>query len=237
MAYRPCVTDPQLIGVGRNADVFALDERRVVRRYRDGGDVTAEAAVMTYLANRGFPVPVVYAAAGSDLVMERLDGSTMLQALVEGVLSVDAAGRVLAGLHRRLHQVPPPRGGDDSILHLDLHPDNVMLTARGPVVIDWRNQAEGPADLDVALTAVILAQVAADESHDSADLAADLLARFLRYAGGDPARMVGRAVDMRRADSALSAEEVGLLARASAIIQTCLRRPVDDFDRLPGSTQ
>lgn len=215
--------DPPVIGVGRNADVFALDERRVLRRYRDGGDVAAEAAVMTYLADHQFPVPIVYAAEGSDLVMERLDGPTMLQALVEGVLAVDAAARVLADLHRRLHQVPPQHGGDGSILHLDLHPDNVMLSARGPVVIDWRNQAEGPADLDVALTAVILAQVAADASHDWARLAADLLTPFLVYAGGDPARMVDRAVDMRRTDSALTVEEVGLLAQAATIIRACLR--------------
>jgi hypothetical protein len=33
------------IGTGRNADVFALGDDRVLRRYRDGGDVSAEAAV------------------------------------------------------------------------------------------------------------------------------------------------------------------------------------------------
>jgi aminoglycoside phosphotransferase (APT) family kinase protein len=32
-------------------------------------------------------------------------------------------------------------------LHGDFHPGNVVLTQRGPVVIDWRNTTEGPPDL------------------------------------------------------------------------------------------
>jgi hypothetical protein len=37
------------LGSGRTADVYALDERRVLRRYRTGGDVRAEAEVMRHL--------------------------------------------------------------------------------------------------------------------------------------------------------------------------------------------
>jgi Ser/Thr protein kinase RdoA (MazF antagonist) len=66
----------------------------------------------------------------------------------------------LARLHRELHAIPPPdslHGEGASILHLDLHPANVMLTLRGPVIIDWANAARGDAALDVALAAVVLA--------------------------------------------------------------------------------
>ena len=35
------------------------------------------------------------------------------------------------------------------------------------MVIDWRNSAEGPPDLDLAVSALILAQVAADEAHET----------------------------------------------------------------------
>lgn len=35
-----------LLASGRDADVFAIDALRVLRRYRDGSEVTAEAAVM-----------------------------------------------------------------------------------------------------------------------------------------------------------------------------------------------
>ena len=67
-----------LIGAGRAADVYALDERRVLRRYRNGDSSEREAAVMTYLAGAGFPVPRVHDASGPDLVLERLSGRDML---------------------------------------------------------------------------------------------------------------------------------------------------------------
>lgn len=74
------------IGVGRDADVYALGPDRVVRRYRRGGDVGREAGIMRHLAAHGYPVPVVYRAEGPDLEMERLDGPTMLAMLVAGDL-------------------------------------------------------------------------------------------------------------------------------------------------------
>jgi hypothetical protein len=45
---------------GREADVFALDDGRVLRRYRTGADATGEAEVMAYAAGLGFPVPEVF---------------------------------------------------------------------------------------------------------------------------------------------------------------------------------
>jgi len=42
------------------------------------------------------------------------------------------------------------------IVHLDLHPMNVMLAARGPVVIDWANASRGHALSDACLTYVLL---------------------------------------------------------------------------------
>jgi aminoglycoside phosphotransferase (APT) family kinase protein len=208
------------LGSGRDADVYAIDERRVLRRYRRGGDVTAEAAVMTYLAAAGFPAPVVYGADGPDLVLERLAGPTMLSALAVGELGIEEGATILADLHRRLHEVPARISGDPGvrILHLDLHPDNVMLTGRGPVVIDWRNTAEGPPALDVALTSVILAQVAVDETHDLAPAAAVMLTAFLRRAGGDPVSMLDEAVARRGADPALTAAEVDRLPAVARLI-------------------
>ncbi|MFI0517473.1 phosphotransferase [Streptomyces sp. WSLK1-5] len=65
-------------------------------------------------------------------------------------------------LLHRLHSVPARVSADPAnrILHLDLHPDNVMLTSGTPVVIDWRNTEEGPPGLDWGMSALILAQVA-----------------------------------------------------------------------------
>ncbi|HLL66927.1 MAG TPA: phosphotransferase [Micromonosporaceae bacterium] len=208
------------VAAGRDADVYAIDERRVLRRYRNGGDVANEVKIMTHVARFGFPVPAVYEANGADIVMERMDGPTMLAACATGDLGLAEAGGQLADLHRRLHALPPRVGkaSDDRILHLDLHPENIMMTARGPVVIDWRNAAEGPADLDVALSAVILAQVAVDEAHPMAASATTLLSAFLQAADGAPLSALARAAATRRDDPALTAVEVLRIDAAVALI-------------------
>jgi len=210
------VTEPILLASGRDADVFVIDAHQVLRRYRDGGDVTPEATIMVYVAGFGFPTPNVYEASGADLVMERLDGPTMTQALAAGDLDVHAGGALLADLHSRLHALPPRLSADpaDRILHLDLHPDNVMLVPRGPVVIDWRNATEGPADLDLALSGLILAEVAVDEEHEMAVPAGVLLAAFLEHVDGDPRRLLDRAATIRRHNPTLTEREVGLVDSA-----------------------
>jgi hypothetical protein len=115
------VPGPVLLARGRTADVYALDSKRVLRRYRDGGDVSPEAVVMAYLDDLGFVVPRVEAAAGTDLVMERLDGVSMLEALAAGALDIESGARLLADLHARLHALPARVSRDPTarILHLD----------------------------------------------------------------------------------------------------------------------
>jgi aminoglycoside phosphotransferase (APT) family kinase protein len=80
--------------------------------------------------------------------------------------------RTLAQLHARLHQIPFE---DERLLHLDLHPDNVMLTSRGPVVIDWTNAAAGDPAFDVALMWVIAQTV---DDPRAAGFARDFVAHF-----------------------------------------------------------
>src|SRR5579863_337984 len=164
------MTDParepgELIGRGRAADVYALDARRVLRRYRTPRSCTAEASLMRYLRQAGYPVPEVFDADGPDLVMERLEGPDMLAGLAGRPWRVASYARVLAGLHDRLHRLAAPAGlprlfgvGDRV-----LHPGNVMLTADGPVVIDWSNACAGPPGADVAMTIVIMASSDTDE--------------------------------------------------------------------------
>lgn len=203
---------------GRDADVFAVDGDRVLRRYRDGGDVAEEAAVMVHVAGHGFPVPAVYRAAGPDLVMARVHGPTLLTALVGGEVDASFAGRALADLHNRLGRVPARLSRDPGtcVLHLDLHPDNVLLGPRGPVVIDWRNTREGPHDLDVAMSALILAQVAVGGQAGWAALA---LTAFARVVDGQPLRQLDTAVAMRGADPNLTDREVQQLPRATALVR------------------
>jgi Ser/Thr protein kinase RdoA (MazF antagonist) len=208
----------ELIGRGRDADVFALDSDRVLRRYRAGGDTAREAAVMRHVETHGYPLPRVYAAAGPDLVLERVHGPTLLVALVSGDVTTVAAAELLADLHARLHAVPPRPGSCRGVVHLDLHPDNVIMGTAGPVVIDWRNAGDGTAHLDLAVTALLLALVATDPEQPLAGAATELLVAFAGAAHGRlPAGLAG-AIELRRLDPAMSREEKARLDTAAELV-------------------
>jgi aminoglycoside phosphotransferase (APT) family kinase protein len=124
-----------------------------------------EARIMAYVAQHGFPAPRVEAisADGSELIMGRIDGPTMLEVLSRRPWLLRRHAVVLATLHERLHAIPGPEwlaafvGGGDRVIHLDLHPLNVILSAKGPVLIDWANAARGAGPADVALTWLLIA--------------------------------------------------------------------------------
>jgi aminoglycoside phosphotransferase (APT) family kinase protein len=166
--------DGTLVGTGRNADVYDIGGGRVLRRYRDGREersVETEAQVMAHARARGVPVPEVFDVSGADIVMERAAGPTMLDVMGRKPWTVRAQAGSLARLHRLVHQVPaaglaglalPLRFGrtaiedGDVLLHRDLHPQNVILTPNGPMIIDWEGATCGPAVADVAMTWVII---------------------------------------------------------------------------------
>lgn len=120
---------------------------------------------MEYARANGYPVPAVDEISddGTDLVMERIDGPSMADALGRQPWRLRSYGVVLADLHRRLHDILAPEwvadapfGHGDALLHLDLHPLNVIVTPKGPVVIDWPNARRGDGNSDVALTWVLV---------------------------------------------------------------------------------
>ncbi len=45
---------------------------------------------------------------------------------------------------------------DDRVCHGDFHPDNILMSARGPVIIDWRDASRGNPLADVARSSVLL---------------------------------------------------------------------------------
>ena len=209
----------ELIARGRDADVFALDGRRVLRRYRAGGDTALEAALMRHVAGHGYPVPGVHEAEGPDLVLERVHGPTLLAALVSGEVAVCTGAELLADLHVRLHAVPPRPGACQGVVHLDLHPGNVLLGPTGPVVIDWRNAVDGPPELDLAVTALIMALVASDPDHWMGGSAAELLSAFVDLVNADLRCGLPGAVELRSVDPNLSADEKARLEAAATLIE------------------
>jgi aminoglycoside phosphotransferase (APT) family kinase protein len=160
---------------GRASTVTDLGDGTVLRT---GGDPEREAALMTLAAAHGIRVPRVLAAEASGLVLEWIEGPTMAEHLRRRPWQASAQVAVLASLHERLHRVPLD---GESLLHLDLHPENVLLGPEGVVLIDWTNARPGRPEMDVALTWLIL--------ETSGGLAGRLLARlFARKMGADPIR-------------------------------------------------
>jgi Ser/Thr protein kinase RdoA (MazF antagonist) len=45
---------------------------------------------------------------------------------------------------------------DDRVCHNDFHPDNLMMTPRGPIIIDWMTAKRGNPMADVARTVLII---------------------------------------------------------------------------------
>ena len=141
--------------------MYAIDEHRVLRRYRTRTVPESEVRVMRHARAAGYPVPEIHSVDGADMVLERVDGPTMRQALERAPHELEWHARAFAALHERLFAISAPDGiravsDGNTLLHLDFHPENVLLSSGGPVVIDWANAARGHWADDVALTVVII---------------------------------------------------------------------------------
>jgi aminoglycoside phosphotransferase (APT) family kinase protein len=148
----------KLIGRGRHADVFEVGPTRVLRRYRTGQDAQPEATVMAHVRAHGYPAPEVFAVDGSSMELERVVGPSLLHVMARQPHRLPRWARLLAELHDQLHQITAleemarPFGHGDQVLHLDLHPANVVITRTGPIVLDWGFAAAGPPQMENAHT-------------------------------------------------------------------------------------
>ena len=151
-----------LLATGRDADVFALGDDRVVRRLRRPFDLLPEAEVMEHVRRAGYPAPRVWRVGPGEMVLDRVTGPTMADDLARRPWRAARHGRELGRLHGALHRISAPTAlrphpvGGSAVLHLDLHPQNVILGPDGPVVIDWSNARRGPGAADVADVWIVL---------------------------------------------------------------------------------
>jgi aminoglycoside phosphotransferase (APT) family kinase protein len=214
----------EVIAAGRDTEIVAFGAGRVLRRPKRARSLEGEAAIMTWVLEHGYPCPRVHELVPDGLVMERIDGTSMLDDLLAHPWRLRAHASTLAELHDRLHQLaapdglPEPFGPGRALVHGDLHPGNVMLTADGPVVIDWTNAARGPAGADLAVTWLLTA--AADAPGSVVERAAvtafrqAFLRLFLaRVDRSEAAAALPAVLDRRRRDPNLSPGELEAMAR------------------------
>lgn len=219
-----------VIASGRDAELLDLGGGRVLRRPRLARRLDAEAAVMARARAAGYAVPEVFEVRPDGIVMERVDGRTMLDDLGAHPWRLGRHARTLAALHGRLHRIPAadglpaPFGGPrpgDVLVHGDLHPANVLLTRDGPVVIDWSSGGRGPAGADVADAWLLLAAASPPAGLPVRLLVGALrrrfLAEFLRLAGREEAaRHLLAALERRAADPHLAEAEKAVMRRLAA---------------------
>lgn len=170
--------------VVRAARAFGLEPRSLQRlggasgaTWSDGavvlrvGERVADEVLAASTAAARVPVPRVLDRIELDgcgaLLLELVPGRPAGELALTSPARAAAAGRSCAALHDRLAELPAPPelrpapGAQcemRSLLHLDLHPYNVLVDDVGEVtgVIDWTNAAAGDPRLDAARTWSIL---------------------------------------------------------------------------------
>ncbi len=164
----------KLLASGRAADVYDCGDGTVLRRYRADHDSELEVRAMTWILEQGIRVPRVHHVTGRDIVMDLIEGPTMLQDLEARPWLLFSHMRTLATIQRELNALAAPdwfptRTGvapGRCVLHLDLHPMNVLLSPSGPTIIDWTNASKGSAAFDAAVTYVLMSSFEAQGLRD-----------------------------------------------------------------------
>jgi aminoglycoside phosphotransferase (APT) family kinase protein len=229
-------TEPgPLLASGRDGDIFEFGPGLVLRRAKSGRVIEGEARIIEYAREHGYPVPKIHEvrAGGTEIVMDRVDGPMMADEIAREPWNLARYGRELADLHDRLHVIPAPDWlrdlGGDRLVHLDLHPLNVMMTASGPVVIDWTNAARGDPLLDVAFTLILLTcpSVPGSNLKNAAFRPVrNLLGRAFvnRYRGRELDRQLVQAAGLKARDRNMAPDEVAAIERAGARASARLAR-------------
>jgi Ser/Thr protein kinase RdoA (MazF antagonist) len=118
-------SDLELLGAGREAEVFAWDDGRVLRLARDpsrNGMIEREVIALAAAHESGANVPGVHERVTVDgrpgVVLDRVDGVDLLGLLGSRPWTVRSVGKTLGIEHAALHRVEAPGGLPD--LHDEL---------------------------------------------------------------------------------------------------------------------
>jgi aminoglycoside phosphotransferase (APT) family kinase protein len=211
-----------LLASGRDADIFEYGATQVLRRSRNARSMVREARIMEFVQSLGYPIPRVDQVSedGTELIMEKISGVNMVDGLTAAPWKARRFGRMLAELHVQLHELSAPEwlpaapcGVGSQLLHMDLHPLNVMMSSRGPIVIDWTNAARGDPNIDVVLTWALICAGEVPSSGVKGKLTGLIRSRLVRgFAGSfdrdEVARDVDAVVEWKSKDPNLTGSEV-----------------------------
>jgi aminoglycoside phosphotransferase (APT) family kinase protein len=107
--------DLELLGSGREAEVFAWAEGRVLRLARDPGDgemIAREAAALAAAHAAGADVPAAYELVTVDgrpgVILDRVDGVDLLDLIERRPWTIPDVSQILGREHAALHRVAAP---------------------------------------------------------------------------------------------------------------------------------
>ncbi|MCB8921732.1 MAG: phosphotransferase [Ardenticatenaceae bacterium] len=186
----------QLIAEGRTAEVYALDEDRVIKLFYDWCPspwIQQEIEIANFIASMPIPSPKALKSieikGRQGIIYERVNGPSMLKLSTARPWMLFHFARQLAELHTEIHKnkvngLPSQRNAlagviqqlkslspdikasvlklldelpdGNTLCHFDFHPDQVLITNNGPVIIDWMTAQQGHPHSDVARTCIIL---------------------------------------------------------------------------------
>ena len=184
-----------LVATGRTADIHLWNGTNIVKVFREWVSleaVTLELRAAKAVYDAGLPVPAVGETIKVNnrigLIYERIEGTSMLEALGRRPWNILKYAEQLAHLHARTHacivpEIPPlhrclenkirsaralPDRLKEKVLllldkmpdgnylcHGDFHPGNIILTGKGPIIIDWIDSSQGNPLADVARTSLL----------------------------------------------------------------------------------
>lgn len=184
------------IALGATAEVYSWNDGQVLKLFNRGvagSTAEYEANLTRIVYATGLPVPAAGEIVEIDgrfgLVYERIEGVSMLEALMKQPWKFSIYARQLAELQADMHKRRVPempsqvdrlrwKIGDtellpqdirqaalkalermpeeDRLCHGDFHPGNILLTAHGPVIIDWIDASRGSPLMDVARSTLLI---------------------------------------------------------------------------------
>ena len=107
--------DLELLGAGREAEVFAWGEGRVLRLARDPGDgemIAREAAALAAAHAAGADVPAAHELVTVNgrpgVILDRVDGVDLLDRLERRPWTIRSVSQILGREHAALHRVAAP---------------------------------------------------------------------------------------------------------------------------------
>ena len=207
-----------LIGIGSEWEVRHYGPDHVIRTSTQDKDLSREAEALEVVGSAGFPAPELSEKiTPSSIVIERIDGPTMLEDLTSRPWMLNRHAKNLARLHKALGNIVAPPSWEgvsegESVVHLDLHPGNIKISNGSPVVLNWGRSARGSSSFDAAVTYVILRTAESKNGRLNRLLISGLRKRFANifikeFGAAEVLDRVREAAELRLLDSSLSVAE------------------------------